>query len=78
MRVTRRIIDFGIQPGDVDGYAPCRVCTRTILAARQPKYLSPDNVPLFNHHQRRANLRILDFEPIKTTQGDRCNGRAFL
>jgi hypothetical protein len=30
-----------------------------------PKRLSSDNDPLFMHHQRQANLRILDVDEIK-------------
>lgn len=63
---TRRIIGFGIQRGDVDGPALCRMFNRAVSAQSGPKYLSSDNDPLFNYHQWRANLRILEIEEIKT------------
>ena len=63
---TRRIIGFGSQRGDVDGPALCRMFSRAVSAKPGPKYLSSDNDPLFNYHQWRANLRILDIEEIKT------------
>ncbi len=48
---TRRIIGSGIQPGDVDGQALCRIFNKAISASGQPRYLSSDNDPLFNYHQ---------------------------
>ncbi len=63
---TRRIIGFGIQPGDVDGPALCRMFNKAISAAGQPRYLSSDNDPLFNYNQWQANLRILEIEEIKS------------
>jgi hypothetical protein len=37
-------------------------------ASRQgwPKYISPDNDPLFQYHRWKANLRVLDIEEIKS------------
>ncbi len=63
---TRRIIGFGIQPGDVDGQTLCRMFNRAISAAGHPRSLSSDNDPLFRYHQWQANLRILEIEEIKT------------
>jgi len=63
---TRRIIGFGIQRGDVDGQALCRMFNKSISAQPRPKYLSSDNDPLFNYHQWQDNLRILEIDEIKT------------
>ena len=63
---TRRIIGFGVQRGDIDGPALCRMFNRAVSAQPRPKYLRSDNDPLFNYHQWRANLRILEIAEIKT------------
>ena len=64
---TRRIIGFGVQVGDVDGPALCRMFSDAIVGADVlPQYLSSDNDPLFLYHRWRANLRILEIEEIKT------------
>ena len=63
---TRRIIGFGVQAGDVDGRALCRMFNQAISKQGIPKYLSSDNDPLFRFHQWQANLRILEVEEIKT------------
>ena len=59
---TRRIIGLGIQVGDVDGRALCRVFNAAISKQGDPTYLSSDNDPLFQYHQWHANLRLLDIE----------------
>jgi putative transposase len=63
---TRRIIGFGIQPGTVDGVALCRMLHQAIRKQSAPKYLSSDHDPLFQFHQWKANLRVLEVEEIKT------------
>ncbi len=63
---TRRIIGFGVQAGDVDGVALCRMFNRAISGKGEPRYLSSDHDPLFEYHRWKANLRILDIEEIKT------------
>ncbi len=63
---TRRIIGFGVQAGDVDGVALCRMFNRAISGKGEPRYLSSDHDPLFEYHRWKANLRILDVEEIKT------------
>ena len=63
---TCRIIGFGIQRGDIDGPALCPMFNKAISRQGQPRYVSSDNDPLFNYHQWRANLRILEIEEIKT------------
>jgi putative transposase len=63
---TRRIIGFGVQVGDVDGVALCRMFNQAVAGMGVPKYLSTDNAPLFLFHQWKANLRILEIEEIKT------------
>jgi putative transposase len=63
---TRRIIGFGIQVGDVDGPALCRMFNKAVFGMGVPNYLSTDNDPLFLFHQWKANLRILEVEEIKT------------
>jgi transposase InsO family protein len=63
---TRRIIGFGIQAGTVDGAALCRMLRQAIRKQSVPKYLSSDHDPLFQFHQWKANLRILEVTEIKT------------
>ena len=63
---TRQIIGFGVQAGDVDGVALCRMFNAAIAGAGVPKYLSTDNDPLFLFHQWKANLRVLRVDQIKT------------
>jgi transposase InsO family protein len=63
---TRRIIGFGLHAGIVDGMSLCRMFRQAIRGQPVPEYLSSDNDPLFQFHQWRANLRILDVEEIKT------------
>ena len=63
---TRRLIGFGINAGDVDGLALCRMFQKAISETGIPKHLSTDHDPLFEYHRWKANLRILDVEEIKT------------
>ena len=63
---TRRIIGFGVAPAGLDGPIICRMFNRAIAKQTPPKYLSSDNDPLFRFHRRRANLRILEVDEIKT------------
>jgi transposase InsO family protein len=63
---TRRIIGFSVHAGDVDGVAVCCMFNKAISKRGLPKYLSSDNDPLFEYHRRKANLRVLDVEEIKT------------
>lgn len=63
---TRRIIGFGVQAGNVDGAALCRMLNKVISTHGVPKRHSSDNDPLFLYHQWQANLQILDFYEIKT------------
>ena len=63
---TRRIIGFGVQSGDPDGAAVCRMFNQAIARMRLPKYLSTDNDPLYLFHRWQANLRILEVNEIKT------------
>ena len=37
---TRRIIGFGVDTGDVDGIALCRMCSMAISTQGAPQYLS--------------------------------------
>jgi transposase InsO family protein len=62
---TRRIIGFGVQAGDVDGLALCRMFNKAISGRGVPKYLSTDNDPLFTYHGWRTNLRILEIDELK-------------
>ena len=61
---TRRIVGFGVHPGEVDGVSLCCLFNKAISTKGIPQRLSSD--PLFRYHQRQANLRILDVEPIKS------------
>jgi transposase InsO family protein len=63
---TRRIIGFGVQAGEVDGSALCRMFNQAIAGQDPPRYLSSDHDPLFEFHRWRANLRILGVDEIKT------------
>src|ERR1700692_4391134 len=63
---TRRIIGFGVHCGAVDGVALCRMFHRAIRGNCLPKYLSSDHDPLYQFHQWKANLRILEMTEIKT------------
>ncbi len=62
----RRIISFGVHAGNVDGPTLCRMFNQATSGQDWPKYLSSDNHPLFQYHQWRANLRVLDIEEIKS------------
>ena len=63
---TRRIIGFGVHAGNVDGEALCRMFNQATSKQNWPTYLSSDNDPLFQFHQWKANLRVLDIEEIKS------------
>ena len=63
---TRRIIGFGVERGEMDGVAVCRMFNHAISQKTLPKYASTDNDPLFRFHRWLADLRILDIEEIKT------------
>jgi transposase InsO family protein len=63
---TRRIVGFGVHPGNVDGTTLCRLFNSAISKQELPHYLSSDNDPLFRYHRWKANLRILDIEEIKS------------
>src|SRR5262249_38299993 len=64
---TRRIIGFGIQAGDVDGLALCRMLKQAVRGVTGlPKYLSSDHDPLYRFHKWEANLRVPSGQEIKT------------
>jgi len=63
---TRRIIDFGVQAGTVDGPSLCRMFNHAICGAGSPKYISSDHDPLFRFHRWKANLRIIAATEVKT------------
>ena len=63
---TRRIVGFGVHPGEVDGVSLCCLFNKAISTKGIPQRLSSDNDPLFRYHQWQANLRILDVEEIKS------------
>jgi transposase InsO family protein len=63
---TQRIIGIGVHAGVVDGMALCRLFNHAVARQRAPHYLSSDNDPLFGYQRWQANLRILDFEEIKS------------
>jgi transposase InsO family protein len=62
---TRRIVDFGVHAGDVDGIALCHMFNTAISTQGAPHYLSSDNDPLFRYHGWQANLGILEVQEIK-------------
>jgi transposase InsO family protein len=64
---TRRIVGFAVHAGAPDGPAVCRMLARTIAGAEAlPRHLSTDHDPLFEFQRWKANLRILEIEPVKT------------
>jgi len=63
---TRRIIGFAVHAGNVDGPALCRMFKDATSRQGWPKYISSDNDPLFQYHQWKANLRVLEIEEIKS------------
>ena len=63
---TRRIVGFSTHKGSVTGIDLCCMFNKIINQRDLPKYLSSDNDPLFQFHQWKANLRILDIEEIKS------------
>jgi len=63
---SENLDSFGIQAGTVDGLALCRMLHRAIRKQSVPKYLSSDHDPLFQFHQWKAILRILEVTEFKT------------
>jgi putative transposase len=63
---TRRIIGLSVYAGNVDGPAICRMFSHATSGQDWPERISSDNDPLFQYHQRKANLRVLDIEEIKS------------
>jgi putative transposase len=63
---SRRIIGFGVHADNVDGPALCRMFNDATSGQGWPQYLSSDNDPLFQYHQWKANLRVLEVEEIKS------------
>ena len=70
---TRRIIGFALHADDVDGVALCQIFNTAISARGVPKYLSPDNAPLFQYQQWQANLRIQDVDELKSMPYTPCS-----
>jgi hypothetical protein len=48
---SRRIIGFGVQAGDVDGVAVCRMFNCAVAGQPLPKHISTDHDPLFCFHR---------------------------
>jgi transposase InsO family protein len=63
---TRRIIGMAVHAGNVDEPALCRMFIKSASSHNWPNRISTDNDPLYQYHQWRANLRILDIEEIKS------------
>jgi len=63
---TRRIIGLSVYAGNVDGPAICRMFSHATSGQDWPERISSDNDPLFQYHQWKANLRVLDIEDIKS------------
>ena len=63
---SRRIIGFGVQAGDVDGLALCRMFNQAIRSRGFPVRLSFDHDPLFAFPRWQANLRILGIESVRS------------
>ena len=62
----RRVIGLGVQRGSVDGSSLCRMFNQVIAGTGLPRRLSFDNAPLFDFAQWKANLRILEIDPIRS------------
>lgn len=63
---SRRVIGLSVHNGHVTGTDLCCMFNKIISKHTLPYYLSSDNDPLFQFHQWKANLRILDIEEIKS------------
>ena len=63
---TRRIIGFGVHAGNVDGPTLCRMFNDATSGEGWPQRLSSDNDPLFQYQRRKANLRVLEIEEVKS------------
>jgi putative transposase len=63
---SRGIIGFGVQRGDLDGVAVCRMFNQARAGHALPTYVSTDNDPLFRFHRWLGNLRVLDIEEVKS------------
>jgi transposase InsO family protein len=63
---SRRLIGFALQPIAVDGPALCRMFNEAVAGGGPPQRLSFDHDPLFEFLQWKANLRILEIEPVTT------------
>jgi putative transposase len=63
---SRRLIGFAVQPITVDGPALCRMFNQVISGKDLPVQLSFDHDPLFAFQLWRANLRILEVEPVQS------------
>ena len=63
---TRRIVGLGVHHGDIDGVHLCRMFNHAIRDQGTPRRLITDHDPLFEAHRRRAHLRVLEIDEIKT------------
>ncbi len=63
---SRKIIEFSVYRGELNGNAICCMFNRVISKRQLPAYLSSDNDPLFQYHQWKENLRVLDVKEIKS------------
>jgi len=63
---TRRIIEFALKAGNVDGLTLCRLFNQATSGKSWPERISTDNDPLFEYHRWKATLRILEIEEIKS------------
>jgi transposase InsO family protein len=63
---NRKLVGLSVNKDPVDGQTLCRMFNQIIANKSTPHYISSDNDPLFQFHQWKANLRILDIEEIKS------------
>ncbi len=63
---SRKLIGFAVHRGDLSGADVCRMFNSIVAGKTLPKYLSSDNDPLFQYHQWKANLSILNIIEIKS------------
>ena len=63
---SRRIVGFGVESDNIDGFSVCRMFNNAIAGQPPPKHVSTDHDPLFRFHRWLANLRVLAIEEVKS------------
>jgi transposase InsO family protein len=63
---SRRIVGFGVESDNIDGFSVCRMFNNAIAGQPPPKHVSTDHDPLFRFHRWLANLRVLAIDEVKS------------